>query len=107
MGRHPLSRRSYLGAAGALLGTGLAGCTGIGSAADLADSDAFDIGFAFDLSGDGPGEPVTLTLTAGGTRFERTIAPGEAFETEIDSPHGDAELEMEYEEAVTAELDWS
>lgn len=107
MDHYPLSRRGYLGAAGVALGAGFAGCTGIGSASDLANSDTFDIGFTFDLSGDGPGEPVTLSLTAGDNQFERTFEPGEEFETEIDSPHGDAEVEVEYGEEVTAELEWS
>ena len=107
MDKNPLSRRGYLGATGAVLGASLAGCTGLGSASDLAGADAFDIGFTFDLSGDGPGEPVTLSLTAGDTQFERTFEPGEEFETELDSPHGEVEIEVEYEEAVTAELEWS
>ncbi|ELY41806.1 hypothetical protein C496_08426 [Natronorubrum tibetense GA33] len=61
----------------------------------------------FELSGDGPGEPVTVSLVLDDNEFERTFQPGEKFETELDSLHGDAEIEVEYEKKVKAELEWS
>lgn len=109
MEQHLSSRRRYLGVAGAVLGTGLAGCMGIGSASGLENADPFNANPTFELSGDGPGEPVTLSLGFGGNDFERTFQPGEEFETEVDSPQGNATIEVDYseEEEVGVDLNWS
>lgn len=107
MDKHPISRRGYLGATGVVLGTGLAGCMDSSATANLANSDAFNVDATFELTGDGPGEPVTVSLVIDDNDFERTFQPGEEFEAELDSLNGDAEIEVEYEETVEVELEWS
>jgi len=102
-----ISRRSYLGAAGLVFGTGLAGCLDSNGTADAANPEAFDVDATFDLSGDGPGEPVTVSLVVDDNEFERTFEPGEEFEAELESHHGNADIEVEYEEKVDVELEWS
>lgn len=59
MTQDPISRRSYLGATGLVFGTALAGCLDSNGTADAGNPEAFDVDAAFDLSGDGPGEPLT------------------------------------------------
>lgn len=86
----------------------VSGCLGVLGQDDSVDPDNQEHLVTFELEGDGPGEPVMLTLGLDGFEHTRALNPGDAFSYKEIDGEDEIEIDIEYEEdELEVEVEWA